>query len=344
MLVLILFLVLSSPLAAQEFFLSNSLGTQMQSTLGIEDAEWILSIEQNGLEEERILFKEQLPHKRWLILSYIEEGEHRNNEKYFYGESLRTETIFNGKDRILEELLYDSKGNLLVHKKYEYSDKGILSRIIRESDSDLSDFTLKYRDEGSLVSIQSDSGDRIEWRSGDFSRQYLDTLYLVEDSISSFLRYNDGNLDSKVIRNEQEILEESVFSYSDDGIIEKEVISESDDKSRTERFFDKEGRLLVENIYLDDELYYSLINTLKDGLLIRRQERSSSVRNIWVYEYCDSTVEDVDPCMIRQYRNGQLLKETEILEDKTIETLYRNNEVVMTNIIEKKAEEDGVDS
>lgn len=340
MFVLILFLFLSSSLTAQDLYLSDSIGTQKQSTQSINDSSWILSIKNVGLEEERVLYKDQIPYKRWLIRTYLEEGAHRISEKYFYGDSLRTESILGLEDQILEELLYDSKGSLIVHKKYEYFENGKLSTIIREGNTELPDYNLKYRDEGSIISLRSDSDDRIEWRAGDFDKHYLDTLYLVEGSISSILRYDEGKLIKKTIRNEQQILEESVFKYSDEGIIEKEIISERDDKRRTERFFDKEGRLLMENIYLDDELYYSLINTLKDGVLIRKQERNASIRNIWVYEYGDSDLEKKAPSLIRQFRNGQLLKVSEYLEDKTIETLYRNNEAVMINVIEKEPGDD----
>jgi antitoxin component YwqK of YwqJK toxin-antitoxin module len=340
MFVLILFLILSSPLAAQNFFLSDSIGTQMQSTQSMSDSSWILSVENKGLEEERVLFKDQIRYKSWLIRTYLEEGAHRISEKYFYGDSLRTESILSLEDQILEELLYDSKGSLIVHKRYEYYKNGKLAKIIREGETELPDYNLKYRDEGSLISLKSDSDDRIEWRSGDFDRHYLDTLYLVEGSISSFLRYDEGKLEKKIIRNEQQILEESVFKYSDEGIIESEIISESDDKRRTERFFDKKGRLLMENIYLEDELYYSLIYTLKDGVLIRKQERNASIRNVWVYEYSEFDLEKKEPSLIRQFRNGQLLKVSEYLEDKTIETLYRNNEAVMSNVIEKDPGDD----
>lgn len=340
MLVLILFLILSSTLTAQDFYISNSIGTKMQKTQDITDSSWVISIENKGLEEERILYKDQSPYKSWLIKTYLEDGEHRTSEMYFYGDSLRTESILSSNDQILEELLYDSKGSLLVHKRYEYFDNGKLSKIIRDAETELPDYELKYRDEGSLISLNSDSSDRIEWRSGDFDNHYLDTLYLVEGSISSFLHYEEGKLKKKTIRNEQELIEETILSYSEEGIIEKEIISESDDKRRTERYYDKKGRLLMENIYLEDELIYSLINTIKDGVLLRKQERNANVRNIWVYEYSGTDSEGKEPSLIRQYRNGLLLKVSEYLEDKTIETLYRNNEAVMSNIIEKNQRDD----
>lgn len=339
---LILFLILNTALSAQSFFYSDSLGNRKGASPGIGSDQWILSIDEIGLEEERILFKDQTPYKRWIIKRYLEEGNKRVSEKYFYGDSLRSETVFNGEERILSELLYDSKGSVLTYKQYNYSEEGTLIQINSENSSgDISHYRLRYRDKGSLVSLQSDTEERIEWRSGDFDRHYLDTLYLVEGSVSSFLRYDNSRLVNKTIRNDKVLLEESVYVYSGNGTIEKEIVTEGNNNRRTERFFNKDGILLVENIYIEDELYSSLINTYSNGRLIRKQERNSFVRNVWFYEYCSDDPEDQNPCVIRQYRNGNLLKETEYLDNKTIETLYRNNDVVMINEIEKKSEGEG---
>ncbi|MDC7234282.1 MAG: hypothetical protein PQJ58_13700 [Spirochaetales bacterium] len=340
MIFLCLLLILCAPLGALDLYISDSLGSQISSAGSLADAQWIISIETLDDAEERILYKDQVLYKRWSLSKQILEGSVLYTEQYYFGDSLRTESVTNENDRLEEERLYDSKGSLIVHNRYIYeADK--LVRIERDSETDTPDYQLMYRDNGSLVYMQSDGSDRIEWRSGDFRKRYLDTLYLVEGNVSSFMNYENGRLSSKTVKNGDTIIEERMIAYSEGGIVSEEVINEIDKDRRTERFYNNQGDLLVENRYSGDELEFSQINTYQDGFLIRKQERSSSVRDLWFYEYCGSSDPDAQPCKTSWYRNGNLLKITERLENRTEETLYRNNKAVITNVIET---DQGVDS
>lgn len=329
MVMLLFFLILSS-LSAQEFYISDGLGLKGQPAESPADSLWVLSETDDSEGSVRILYKEQEEYKRWENKTFLKDGNYLTREMYFYRDSLRTETIHNHKDLIMEEVLYDSEGSFLTRKIYSYDRTGRLSRVEKQDEQGLpqAGHSVLYRQNGSLRSIQSDNDDRIEWRSSDFSRHYLDTLYLKEESVSSIYQYKDDQIFKRSISSDGQNIQDTFYYYNTLGHLEKEEIFNYPEDTRTQLFYNPDGQLLIKNRYRSENLEYSEVFTYDSGLLIRKQQRSSNIRLIWMYEYKG----DEDPYLTRQYRNGVLTKETEIMEDGTWERLFRNNTVILERL------------
>ncbi|MDC7242041.1 MAG: hypothetical protein PQJ50_16930 [Spirochaetales bacterium] len=331
---LILFL-LGCPLAARELYHSDSLGTAGQKAQSTGEGEWILLLESEGLVNRRVLYKEGKPYKSWERESFLEEGELRTLEKYFFGDQLRSETVLGRGEELLEERFYDSLGAMIIENRFTYNSEGRLIQILRREDDEThtAAFSLRYRDSGALSRLDSDRFDRIDWRAGDYEHQFLDTLYLQEGDRSSLYRYDREYLSSQILNYEGVSYEERYFHYSNEGFLESEVVLYPDTGRRREIKYDSSGNIVMENRYDSDILVSSLVNTWMSGRLLRSQERSAGIRKLTTYEYSDQSE---DPVLIKEFRNGQLIKQTELTDLEEVITLYRNNEIAAENRIPRE--------
>jgi antitoxin component YwqK of YwqJK toxin-antitoxin module len=329
--ILLLFLFLS-PLGAQELYKSDGLGFQGSPVESLEDSQWVLALQNEERTSSRTLYKEQKEYKRWENTGINSNGQILDSEKYYYKGSLRTETISNLNDRIQEEILYDSTGTFLIHKYFFYDNSGQLIRIEnRNEEGDiLMGNTIEYRLNGSLRNLESDTGDSIEWRSGDFNRQYIDTLYLKENNMTTLYKYESGLLIRQLIKTDESDIEESVYTYSDAGVLIENVIYNIPNKTRTVLRYNDDGRILINNIYKNELLEFSEQNTYSNGNLTKTQQRSNGLILVREYEYKSGQSE---PYLTNHYRNGVLFKIVEMTDDTTWETLYRNNEEIIKRLV-----------
>ncbi len=329
MILLLLLLMAVTPLTAQQLYLSDSLGLPGASADRTDEGEWVLLVQWEGLEDIRILYKDGEPYKRWERESLLDKGNLKITEKYYFGDSLRSESVMNRQEELLEERFYDSSGALLIENTFIYDETGRLIQMVRREDgsTDSSVYSLRYRDNGGLSRLDSEN-DRIDWRAGDYDEQFLDTLYLQDSERSYIYSYKGDLLSGKSLYVDEELVEESSYFYDDEGVLQKEVTHYPQNDGRKELFYNSQGNLIVENRYDKGILVFSLVNTWSSGRLVRRQQRTGGVRKLWTFEYDG---DDSEAVLTKEYRNGQLVKETQLTETETIITLYRNNEAVSEN-------------
>jgi antitoxin component YwqK of YwqJK toxin-antitoxin module len=185
---------------------------------------------------------------------------------------------------------------------------------------------LRYRADGSLRSLKSDSEERIDWRAASFSESFLDSLYIADTTRSSEFSYEEGRIRTLTEDSDGAPTRQTEYLYGNDGSLEKEIHHDFSDGSRRVLYYDRDGNIIVENLYKDEVLERTTLNVYEEGRLKTTEEQSSDSRMRWEYEYAE---EGADPVITRQYINGLLVKESEKLEEGVRETLYRGGEPVL---------------
>jgi antitoxin component YwqK of YwqJK toxin-antitoxin module len=333
MILFLLFILQLSPLFGQEFYESDGLGLKGPQVDSIQDAPWVLEVNTDEFHTNRILYKEQSEYKRWEVSQQLVNDQYLSRERYYYKDSLRTDTISNQNDQIVEEILYDSNGKFLVKKVYKYDESGKLRSIDHLDDQGFStdELSIEYRLNGSLRSLKSNKEESIEWRTGDFEQQYLETLYLEDEDRTTLFKYEENKLVEHVIYSAQSMIEKTVYDYSSSGVLLQEIKTKPSDKSESIIRYDDLGRVISKNIYRNNVLEFSELNSYTQDKLTRTIQRSSGLVLLSEYTY---KPEEEDPYLSLFYRNGNLSKRLEKTDDGIRETLYRNNESVLERFIE----------
>ncbi len=325
---IILFLLILSPLSAGDLYDSDGLGRKGEPVEEISDRLWV--IEDRG--DERILYKEGELYKRWKYSTLQENGRSLYREEYYFGTELRTVSISDAGGRLIRESLYDSEGEFMVENRFSYEGNRVLSisQFDRQGEK-LKEQSFSYRADGSLKSLKAGEHERTDWRAASFSESFLDAFYLEEGRKSLVSAYEEGRLKYRREHQDDTLIRQSEYLYTGDGSLEKEIIHDFSDESRTIRYFDKNGNMVVQNFYRNDTLIRTESNTYSNGLLKVRREQTEESRMRLEYEYRDG---ESDPYITRQYINGSLVKESETLDEGIKETLYRRGEAVLSRILE----------
>ena len=323
----LLFLLILAPLSAGEFYISDGLGIQGEAIDGIHSAPWVLEL--SG-DDVRTLYKAGGLYKRWVGNHYEENGRILRREEYYFRESLKTVSVTDSNGMLISEILYDTQGSFMVENIFSYQGDRLSS--IEQRDHEGKTLNIRhfsYRNDGSLRSLIAEGEGHIDWRAASFSEQALDCLYLEDGQRTSSFHYKNGKIYSQKESLDNNPLQKTEFFYGTEGSPEKEILYDYTDNSKRIRYFNKDGNLTIQNLYIDDILERVEINSYDEELLLVKEERSADSRMRWEYEYRDG---ETDPYITREYINGSLVKETETVSEGTMETLYRRGEPILSRI------------
>ena len=326
----VLFLLILSPLSAGDLYSSDGLGKRGRSVDSIHDDFWVLELE----EDERILFKEGELYKRWVNKSLVENENNYRREEYYFGNELRTISVTDSKGRLIRESLFDSRGKFMVENRFFY--RGDRLTVIEQRDEGgdlLKEQNLRYRADGSLRTLKASDNERIDWRAAEFSESYLDSLYLEDGSRSTLFAYEKGNMTVYREQQGENPMRQSEYIYGSDGQLDKQIFYDFSENSRTLSYYDENEKIIIENIYLNENLVRTEHNSYEEERLTVREQQGSDSRKRWEYEY---KAGEQDPFLTREYINGILVKESESVEEGIRETLYRRGEAVLIRIRENE--------
>ena len=320
MIFFLLFLTVS--LFGQTYFESDGLGISGPAVNSLEASEWVLEVRETDGVSQKILYKNQAEYKRWDRTESFDRGRMTTGERYYYKGSLRTDTSFRSDGRIISETNYDSTGAFLNRKDYEYDQDSRLTGITTYDDENnsLKEDELLYRFDNSLRGIEDSAGGRVEWRTGDFRKNYLDTLYIRENNTVSIYSYKDNDLITSTTQIDDKDYEVVRYFYDLQHTIEKELRINLSDNRRTEISYNSDRNIVSRNIYRNDILEFSEINTYMGTKLISTVQKSSGLKMEWKFEYRD---DKTDPFKTTRYRNGMIERQMEMTDEGEIETLYR---------------------
>ncbi len=328
---LLFFFCLGLPLVAQNYYYSDPSGIKGSVARGRSSGEWVLNVR----GKERILYNRGVENKRWQESQIVLRGKGATQEKYYYKGVLKTIMVVNSQGQILEERVYDSQGMFVVVRRFYYTSQGRLLRL-NEADIDgsvLSSYDANYRYNGSIRSLVDREGKkRLDWRAADYQRQYLDNFYYQDRGDVSVYDYREGLLARRRVSQEDLIFEDSRFFYDSSGTLIRETINSPQKEERVDFFYDRQGRVLVQNDYLQGILVYSKLSTYEGLRLTAREEKTNGFTRLWRYSY-EENLED--PVITDYFRNGDLIKRSEVVEGGIQDTFYRDGEVVGTYFIEE---------
>jgi len=332
---IILFLFLITPLFGQSFFESDGLGIAGKAVDSIGHSQWVLEVSDVDGLNRRTLYNDQKEVKRWDRTSYLENNQYLIKENYYYKNSLRTEMIQLKNGEILEETSYDSSGAFLDKKKYIYDQENRLASIetFDQEGIVLKKIDLLYRHDNSLRGMQSHDGNSVEWRTGDFDKHYLDTLYINENKETSIFQYKGNDLaEVSTIKNET-VYKEVFYEYDSKHNLVKEHRFNYPENSRIDITYNSSGSILTKYTYKNENLESTENNEYSGTRLIKTIQKSRGLKLEWNYEYRGN---ESDPYKTTYLKNGTIIKESETSDEGIVEIFYRKGIEFLRRVVKKE--------
>ena len=334
--------------SAARYYLSNELGMALEEIgwYRRDEATFVLEVRADGGREERVLYQDGVPIKRW-------ERSDRQRRVYENGELTETE-LFDAKGRRVELREFEN-GSLVRRTDFSYALPGQIRATTYDGEGNL-----LYTDRSLLFPDRSLREVRREYSGGGGSRLSLSMTGggLVEEEIAGDGRTLFKHYDSRGRLAAQEwwvdagLQEREILRYRDEGKFPATTVTEDFVAGRiTKRAFDVDGRLEAVEIEEDgrivEELHYErdaegrAVSTTRrgpqgleqwrnvygeDGELIREEyRRRGALERVTLHEGEGRIVEEL-------YRGGGelFMRVTYVDKEKIREEFLSNGVVVRT--------------
>lgn len=314
-----------SPLHAQRFYSSNSIGMTKKeiSSSQVDDFEFVLEIASTSAGEQKLLYKNGLLTKQW-------------NREFEYGVLVK-ESIFDSdglvsvhlyeEGRLMEEHAIEA-GRVVEKKEYRYDQDALSSiRVVDENEELLYEDLYATGVDGRLRSIRRLGGDDIAESAFRYAVDQLVEEWHGVGGAGVLYRYRDRELVLKEhwtgleLTRVEEILKE-------DGR-EKRTSIDENTGTIVIRYYDSANKILEEITETQGERVEHVAYLYRESLLIRRTRLTESLREVWKYDYDES-----DTLKIETYlKNSATVKITNYTgPDSYFEEIYNRQGIPVLRV------------
>ena len=341
---LLLFLLITPLVFAQQFYRSNSLGMELAKIprFRIDEFEYFLEKIIDGNKTRKILYKEFVPVKE-AERYYADNGS--LEREIVIEDNIKTDRIYRGlliyRERITS--IIDQTGYVRV---YKYNSRHLLESIDEFSlDNQLLRSINYERDaKGRIASVVSsihlEDAELKEDLMSKFrfdERNLLNEWHGNSDLTGTFIYYRDGKISEIVRTYRGEVVSEQRHTYNPDLNLRTEEFTHESGK-KIIRKITSDGIVIEEIIYIGGDIVSRTNNYYDDDLLAVRIKVTPLGVERYIFEYADGELSSE-----RMYLDGRIYKKTVFFEDDAHYEDFFNDGVKVMRIYYKDNERTAVE-
>lgn len=321
--VCILSILISSltSLQAQQWFSSNELGMKLYTIewFRTDEYEYTLKYFLKDGHKYNVLYKDEKEIKKTIIKDLPEGG--------------KEETIFE-MDELIRRIIYDSKGAVqteyidsidgMMRIEYTYNDNQLTERRAYENDNQLLFHDVyTYGRNNKLLRVKRLHGDKTETATWSFNNGgMISETFSSDEVFYKYLYKPNAEIAERVEGYNDSFSQNEKHVYSDDGVLQKVVITNSANNIKTTHHYNQDGIITAKVTRDGDGRITSETNwEYEDGVLIReiRREKGNKTEVNYFYEDDNKT-----PAREEVIENGTVTQITVYTgEDAWYREIYR---------------------
>jgi hypothetical protein len=304
----------------QDYYRSNSIGMVFERIFSsrFDDFNWVLEINNDNSVEIRSLFFLGEEHRR---TEYFNENGFLTIKEYLSGELNRIEYQ---EDGFLRKEQYFKDKIVSSEFLYEWSDNKLSGTSYLENDALIFKDKFVTNAEGRIKQI------RRVYEENDISTfgfSYLKSSITSEwnefDNEMVIYKYDDGKIQLIENWNNNSLIREKIFVYTDSGIITRET--DLLEESVVEQLTNLDNKVISEKI-IDGNKIQNIFYTFNEDLLISKELAYSGTREAYLYEYDDNNLLIYEKVI----KDNNLVKEIFYSNsEKEMEKIYKNQKLLL---------------
>lgn len=289
----------------------------------VDEFEYVLEIEEAGGEEIRTLLRDGEAVSRLEVIERADGGRREIRRK---GGLTQSVEVYDATGRLIRRERYDEDGELVEIESMTYRNGRLATSELRSPDgSVVSSDRYEYDSEGLLrgvVRVYPEGGERRSEYT--FQNGALLQEWHGDDGSGILVRYGPAGRESvRESWDGESLVTRQRYEYRDSGVLERSVIIDYENDTRTEISYNEDGQPVREERQSGDELVGTTEFVYEDGLLALRREETEAGIVERRYEYGEGG----EVSQEELYRDGRIVTRITYPEPgRTMEERFRGGE------------------